>query len=97
MSYEVLARKYRPALFSEVVGQDHILQALQNSLISGNLHQAFIFSGTRGVGKTTIARILAKALNCHTRGEASEPCDHCSACEEIKSGHPLDFIDVAAA
>ena len=68
MSYEVLARKYRPALFAEVVGQDHILQALQNSLISGNLHQAFIFSGTRGVGKTTIARILAKALNCHNRG-----------------------------
>ena len=74
MSYEVLARKYRPALFAEVVGQDHILQALQNSLISGNLHQAFIFSGTRGVGKTTIARILAKALNCHNRSKESEPC-----------------------
>ena len=97
MSYEVLARKYRPALFAEVVGQDHILQALQNSLISGNLHQAFIFSGTRGVGKTTIARILAKALNCHNRGEGSEPCDTCSACEEIKSGHHLEFIEVDAA
>ena len=97
MSYEVLARKYRPALFAEVVGQDHILQALQNSLISGNLHQAFIFSGTRGVGKTTIARILAKALNCHNRGGGSEPCDTCSACEEIKSGHHLEFIEVDAA
>lgn len=97
MSYEVLARKYRPALFAEVVGQDHILQALQNSLISGNLHQAFIFSGTRGVGKTTIARILAKALNCHNRDEESEPCDTCSACEEIKSGHHLEFIEVDAA
>ena len=97
MSYEVLARKYRPALFAEVVGQDHILQALQNSLVSGNLHQAFIFSGTRGVGKTTIARILAKALNCHNRSEVSEPCDTCVACEEIKSGHHLEFIEVDAA
>ena len=97
MSYEILARKYRPALFAEVVGQDHILQALQNSLASGNLHQAFIFSGTRGVGKTTIARILAKALNCHNRGEGSEPCDTCAACEEIKSGHHLEFIEVDAA
>ena len=97
MSYEVLARKYRPALFAEVVGQDHILQALQNSLASGNLHQALIFSGTRGVGKTTIARILAKALNCHNRDEGSEPCDNCAACKEIKSGHHLEFIEVDAA
>lgn len=96
MSYLVLARKWRPKTFADTVGQDHVLTALVNALGSGRLHHAYLFSGTRGVGKTTIARILAKALNCET-GVTSEPCGKCSACIEIDEGRFVDLIEVDAA
>ena len=96
MSYLVLARKWRPRDFSETVGQQHVLQALTNALDSKRLHHAYLFSGTRGVGKTTIARILAKALNCET-GVTSSPCNKCSACMEIDEGRFVDLIEVDAA
>jgi len=98
MSYQVLARKYRPATFSEVVGQEHILQALENSIEHNKLHQAYIFSGTRGVGKTTIARVFAKCLNClKCEMPQTEPCNQCTACEEIKVGRHIEFLEVDAA
>lgn len=96
MSYLVLARKWRPKNFSETVGQEHVLQALINALDSERLHHAYLFSGTRGVGKTTIARILAKALNCET-GITSSPCGKCSACVGIDEGRFVDLIEVDAA
>ena len=96
MSYLVLARKWRPKDFSETVGQEHVLQALINALDSGRLHHAYLFTGTRGVGKTTIARVLAKALNCE-KGVTSEPCGECSACREIDEGRFVDLIEVDAA
>ena len=96
MSYLVLARKWRPKDFSDTVGQEHVLQALINALDSGRLHHAYLFTGTRGVGKTTIARILAKALNCET-GVTSKPCGECSACREIDEGRFVDLIEVDAA
>ena len=96
MSYQVLARKWRPRTFKELVGQVHVLQALINALDSGRLHHAYLFTGTRGVGKTTIARILAKCLNCET-GVTSEPCGQCSACREIDEGRFVDLIEVDAA
>ncbi|MGI9248448.1 MAG: DNA polymerase III subunit gamma/tau [Woeseiaceae bacterium] len=96
MSYLVLARKWRPKDFSDTVGQEHVLQALINALDSGRLHHAYLFTGTRGVGKTTIARILAKALNCE-KGVTSEPCGECSACQEIDEGRFVDLIEVDAA
>jgi len=96
MSYLVLARKWRPKDFADTVGQGHVLQALINALESGRLHHAYLFTGTRGVGKTTIARILAKALNCET-GVTSEPCGECSACTEIDEGRFVDLIEVDAA
>jgi len=96
MSYLVLARKWRPKDFSDTVGQEHVLQALINALDSGRLHHAYLFTGTRGVGKTTIARILAKALNCE-KGVTSEPCNECSACREIDEGRFVDLIEVDAA
>ena len=96
MSYLVLARKYRPKLFSEVSGQDHVVKALQNSLTNNKVHHAFLFAGTRGVGKTTIARLLAKALNCET-GIVSEPCGQCAICIAIDEGNYLDLIEVDAA
>ena len=98
MSYQVLARKYRPSNFSEVVGQEHILRALENSIKHNKLHQAYIFSGTRGVGKTTIARVFAKCLNCQN-GEMPQlvPCDQCAACLEIKAGRHIEFLEVDAA
>ena len=96
MSYLVLARKWRPRTFSEIVGQEHVLRALTNALQSGRLHHAYLFAGTRGVGKTTIARILAKALNCE-KGMTADPCGECSACREIDEGRFVDLIEVDAA
>jgi DNA polymerase-3 subunit gamma/tau len=96
MSYLVLARKWRPKNFAETVGQEHVLRALSNALESGRLHHAYLFAGTRGVGKTTIARILAKALNCDT-GITASPCGECSACREIDEGRFVDLIEVDAA
>lgn len=96
MSYQVLARKWRPRTFSELVGQEHVLKALVNALDNDRLHHAFLFTGTRGVGKTTIARILAKSLNCE-EGVSSTPCGTCSACTEINEGRFVDLIEVDAA
>jgi len=96
MSYQVLARKWRPRNFAELVGQSHVVQPLVNALDHGRLHHAFLFTGTRGVGKTTIARILAKSLNCET-GVTSKPCGKCSACLEVDEGRFVDLIEVDAA
>lgn len=96
MSYQVLARKWRPRTFREMVGQEHVLQALINALDHNRLHHAYLFTGTRGVGKTTIARILAKCLNCEA-GVSSEPCGQCSACVELAEGRFIDLIEVDAA
>lgn len=96
MSYQVLARKWRPRSFAEVAGQEHVLRALINALDTGRLHHAYVFTGTRGVGKTTLARILAKCLNCET-GVSSTPCGVCRACTEIDEGRFLDLIEIDAA
>ena len=96
MSYQVLARKWRPANFQQMVGQEHVLQALVNALDSNRLHHAYLFTGTRGVGKTTIARIFAKSLNCDS-GISSEPCGNCSSCTEIDEGRSVDLIEIDAA
>ena len=96
MSYQVLARKYRPKKFSEVVGQDHVVKALTNSLDGNQIHQAYLLSGTRGVGKTTIGRILTKSLNCE-EGLTSEPCNICNTCVSINEGSFMDFQEVDAA
>ena len=96
MSYQALARKWRPRAFADVVGQEHVVQALSNALDRDQVHHAFLFSGTRGVGKTTLARILAKALNCE-RGVSAAPCGECSACTAVDSGNFIDLIEVDAA
>ncbi len=96
MSYQVIARKWRPRVFAEMVGQEHVLRAIINALDNDRLHHAFLFTGTRGVGKTTIARILAKSLNCES-GVSSSPCGQCSACHEIDEGRFIDLIEVDAA
>jgi DNA polymerase III subunit gamma/tau len=96
LSYLALARKWRPRAFAELVGQEHVVRALANGLDSGRIHHAFLFTGTRGVGKTTVARLLAKALNCET-GVSSKPCGVCSACREIDEGRFVDLIEVDAA
>ncbi|WP_440813042.1 DNA polymerase III subunit gamma/tau [Pseudomonas syringae] len=96
MSYQVLARKWRPRSFREMVGQAHVLKALINALDSQRLHHAYLFTGTRGVGKTTIARIIAKCLNCET-GITSTPCGTCSVCKEIDEGRFVDLIEIDAA
>ena len=96
MSYTALARKWRPKKFSELTGQEHVRRALVNALESGRVHHAFLFTGTRGVGKTTIARILAKCLNCET-GVRAEPCGVCASCLEIDAGRFPDLIEVDAA
>src|SRR5436853_5752749 len=96
MSYQVLARKWRPKDFSSLVGQEHVVRALKHALESKRLHHAFLFTGTRGVGKTTIARILAKCLNCET-GVTAEPCGECASCREIDAGRFPDLIEVDAA
>jgi DNA polymerase-3 subunit gamma/tau len=96
VSYTVLARKWRPRRFEELVGQPHVVQALANSLADNRLHHAYLFTGTRGIGKTTVARLLAKALNCET-GIVAEPCGVCSACTSIDEGRFVDLIEVDAA
>ena len=96
MSYQVLARKWRPKTFEDMVGQSHVLQALTNALDNDRLHHAYLFTGTRGVGKTTLARILAKCLNCE-QGVSSTPCGECSACVSIDEGRFVDLIEVDAA
>ncbi|WP_290647921.1 DNA polymerase III subunit gamma/tau [Aquisalimonas sp.] len=96
MSYQVLARKYRPRTFADMAGQEHVLRALVNGLENDRLHHAYLFTGTRGVGKTTIARVLAKCLNCEV-GVGSEPCGLCSACAAIDGGRFVDLIEVDAA
>lgn len=96
MSYQVLARKWRPHNFHEMVGQTHVLRALINALDSGRLHHAYLFTGTRGVGKTTISRILTKCLNCE-QGISSKPCGVCSTCKEIDEGRFIDLIEVDGA
>lgn len=96
MSYQVLARKWRPRQFSELVGQQHVKTALANALSSSRLHHAYLFTGTRGVGKTTIARIFAKSLNCET-GITATPCGICSACQEIDAGNFVDLMEIDAA
>ncbi|HEU4626524.1 MAG TPA: DNA polymerase III subunit gamma/tau [Steroidobacteraceae bacterium] len=102
MAYTALARKYRPKTFAELVGQEHVVRALTNALETGRVHHAFLFTGTRGVGKTTIARIFAKCLNCiraeqSPHGMTAEPCGTCAACVEIDSGRFVDLIEVDAA
>ncbi len=96
MSYLALARRYRPRRFEDVVGQAHVVRALSNALEQGRLHHAYLFSGTRGVGKTTIARILARCLNCEA-GVTAKPCGQCSACKAIEAGRFVDLIEVDAA
>ena len=101
MSYVVLARKYRPRTFAQMVGQEHVVQALSNALTQGRLHHAYLFTGTRGIGKTTVSRILAKSLNCTgpdgTGGITAEPCGVCQACTEIDADRYLDYIEMDAA
>ena len=101
MSYVVLARKYRPRSFAQMVGQEHVVQALSNALASQRLHHAYLFTGTRGIGKTTVSRILAKSLNCTgpdgLGGVTAEPCGVCQACTEIDADRYLDYIEMDAA
>ncbi|BBL74561.1 DNA polymerase III subunit gamma/tau [Methylomagnum ishizawai] len=96
MAYQALARKWRPRNFSEIVGQEHVVRALTHALETARLHHAYLFTGTRGVGKTTLARILAKAINCESR-HGSDPCGHCLVCREVDEGRFVDLIEVDAA
>jgi len=98
MSYQVLARKYRPQRFSEVIGQDHVTRTLKNAIEQQRIAHGYIFSGHRGIGKTTIARILAMALNCRsTDSPTPDPCGVCDSCVEIKTGSSVDVIEIDAA
>ena len=94
--YQVLARKYRPKIFDEIAGQDNIVQTLKNAVIHDRIAHAYIFSGTRGVGKTSIARILAKSINCEN-GPTINPCGVCSACVQIQNGSSVDVIEIDGA
>ena len=96
MAYIAMARKWRPESFNDLVGQEHIAKTIENTIVGGRLHHAFLFTGTRGVGKTTSARILAKTLNC-TGGDPLVPCGKCKSCLDIASGHPMDVIEIDAA
>ena len=96
MSYQVIARKWRPQKFDDVVGQQQVTRTLRNALASGRLAQAFVFAGPRGVGKTTTARILARALNC-VNGPTADPCGACDACREIAEGRDMDVLEIDAA
>src|SRR5207247_10362687 len=96
MSYQALARKWRPKTFAELAGQEHVVRALANALERGRLHHAYLLTGTRGVGKTTIARILAKSLNC-VKGVTATPCGVCPACTDIDAGRFVDLLELDAA
>src|SRR5512147_966406 len=96
MAYQVLARKWRPQRFDDVVGQQATTRTLRNALASGRIAQAFVFAGSRGCGKTTTARILAKALNCE-KGPTADPCGECEACVEIAQGRDIDVLEIDAA
>ncbi|MGL4605031.1 MAG: AAA family ATPase, partial [Iodobacter sp.] len=96
MAYQVLARKWRPKSFAQLVGQEHVIKALANAFANDRLHHAYLLTGTRGVGKTTIARIMAKALNCET-GVTATPCGVCSACTQIDAGRFVDLLEIDAA
>ena len=96
MAYQVLARKWRPKSFEELIGQESTVLALKNALDQNRLHHAYLFNGTRGVGKTTLARILAKALDCE-KGTSSKPCLKCNTCQEIDTGRYVDLIELDAA
>src|ERR1051325_4343202 len=96
MSYLVLARKYRPSTFSEVIGQEHVTRTLGNAFAAGRVHHAFLFCGPRGCGKTTLARIVGKALNCE-KGPSAEPCGVCSACKSIGDGSAVDYQELDGA
>src|SRR5687767_9157662 len=98
MSYQVLARKYRPQRFSDVIGQEHVTRTLKNAIEQQRIAHGYIFSGQRGIRKTTIARILAMALNCRAAGQpAPEPCGECDSCTEIRAGSAVDVIEIDAA
>ena len=97
MSQDVLARKYRPSKFAEVVGQNHVLQSIKTILEKNISHQAYIFSGTRGVGKTTLARLIAKSLHCQERNDSFEACGKCDACKSMHNNSHIEFIEVDAA
>ena len=98
MSYQVLARKYRPQKFSEVIGQEHVTRTLKNAIEQGRTAHGYIFSGHRGIGKTTVARILAMALNCRSSDTpVMEPCGVCESCTEIRAGNAVDVIEIDAA
>src|ERR1700737_3924960 len=96
MTYQVIARKWRPQTFADLVGQEHVTETLENAIKNNRVAHAYIFSGARGVGKTTAARILAKGLNC-VQGPTAEPCGACDSCKEIAGGASLDVIEIDAA